>query len=89
MSWPTGRAGHSEKSMVAASVIGRQPAAAEFLLSLAGVGLPGLDTMPLQDGSLAQDRGTSPQVVQQLPGYARRWHAIVMAEPNSAAVSRY
>ncbi|WP_305823389.1 alpha/beta hydrolase family protein [Massilia brevitalea] len=80
-----GLVGHSEGPMVAASVIGRQPAAADFLVSLAGVGLPGLEMLLLQDGLLAKDRGASPQEVKQLLGYISRWYAIVMAEADSTA----
>ncbi len=79
-----GLVGHSEGPMIAASVIGRQPAAVDFLVSLAGVGLPGLDMLLLQDGLLAKDRGASPEEVKQLLGYISRWYAIVMAEPDSA-----
>lgn len=80
-----GLVGHSEGPMIAASVIGRQPTAVDFLVSLAGVGLPGLEMLLLQDGLLAKDRGASPLEVKQLLGYISRWYAIAMAEADGAA----
>ena len=46
--------------MIAATVAARQLAAVDFLVSLGGVGLPGLEQMLLQDRLLARDNGALP-----------------------------
>ena len=55
-----GLIGHSEGAMIAATVAARQLAAVDFLVSLGGVGLPGLEQMLLQDRLLARDNGALP-----------------------------
>lgn len=80
-----GLIGHSEGPMIAATVAARQPASVDFLVSMAGVGLPGLDLMLLQDRLTARDNGASPEEITQLMVYIRRFYEIVLAEANSDA----
>jgi pimeloyl-ACP methyl ester carboxylesterase len=77
-----GLIGHSEGSMIAASVTARRPAAVDFLVSMAGVGLPGLDMMLLQDRLTAKDNGASPEEITHLMTYVRRFYEIVIADPD-------
>jgi pimeloyl-ACP methyl ester carboxylesterase len=80
-----GLIGHSEGPMIAAAVTARQPASVDFLVSMAGVGLPGLDLMLLQDRLVAKDRGASPEEIAQLMVYVRHFYDIVMAEADNEA----
>lgn len=80
-----GLIGHSEGPMIAAAVAARQPAAVDFLVSLAGVGLPGVELILLQDRLQAKDNGASPEEVEQLMVYVRRFYEIVMAETDGDA----
>lgn len=80
-----GLIGHSEGPMIAAAVASRQPASVDFLVSMAGVGLPGLDIILLQDRIAAQDNGANPEETEQLMRYVRRYYEIVMAEADKDA----
>lgn len=80
-----GLIGHSEGPMIAATVAARQPASVDFLVSMAGVGLPGRDLILLQDRLLAKDHGASPEEIEQLMVYIRRFYDIVIAEADSGA----
>lgn len=77
--------GHSEGPMIAAEVMRQDPQAADFLVSLAGVGLKGKDLVLLQDRLLAQDRGASPEEVARLAAYAGRFYDIVIASTDIPA----
>lgn len=77
--------GHSEGPMVAAAVARRQPRLVDFLVSMAGVGMPGLDVMLLQDRLAASDRGASPAEVDRLEVLGRQFYEIVIAQPDSEA----
>lgn len=77
-----GLIGHSEGPMIAAAVAARQSASVDFLVSLAGVGLPGLEMMLLQDRLTAQDNGASPDEAERLTAYIRRFYAIVIAQTD-------
>jgi pimeloyl-ACP methyl ester carboxylesterase len=77
-----GLIGHSEGPMIAAAVAARQPASVDFLVSMAGVGLPGLDMMLLQDRLWAKDHGASPEETTRLMNYVRRYYDIVIAEAD-------
>lgn len=76
--------GHSEGPMIAADVLQKDPKAADFLISLAGVGLKGKDLIVLQDRLLAQDRGASPAEVERLAAFASRFYDIVIANADVA-----
>ena len=80
-----GLVGHSEGSMIAARVAARQPADVDFLVSMGGVGLPGLELILLQDRLLVQDRGASLEETAQLMTYIRGFYDIVMAHADSEA----
>lgn len=88
-----GLVGHSEGPMIAAKVAARQPADVDFLVSMGGVGLPGLELILLQDRLLVQDRGASPEETAQLMTYIRGFYDIVLAhadsEPRVAALKAY
>lgn len=80
-----GLVGHSEGPMIAARVAARKPASIDFLVSMAGVGLPGLDMILLQDRLLVEDRGASPDETAQLMTYIRGFYGIVLAHADSEA----
>ncbi len=77
-----GLIGHSEGPMIAATVAAREPASVDFLVSMAGVGLPGLDMILLQDRLGARDNGASPEEVNQLMVYVRHFYEIVIAQAD-------
>jgi pimeloyl-ACP methyl ester carboxylesterase len=80
-----GLIGHSEGPMIAAAVASRQPASVDFLVSMAGVGLPGLEMMLLQDRLVAEGNGASPEETERLMRYVRRYYEIVIAEADKDA----
>lgn len=80
-----GLIGHSEGPMIAAAVAARQSASVDFLVSMAGVGLPGLELIVLQDRLAAQDNGASPEETERLMRYVRRFYEIVIAETDKDA----
>lgn len=75
--------GHSEGPMIAAAVAARHPASVDFLVSLAGVGLPGKQLIEAQDRLLAKDNGASPAEVERLMEYVSRFYDIIIAQPES------
>ncbi len=75
-----GLVGHSEGSMIAASVAARRPTSVDFMVSLAGVGLPGLDMMLLQDRIVAKDNGADPVAVEKLMVYVSNYYEIIIAQ---------
>jgi uncharacterized protein len=77
--------GHSEGPMIAATVAARHPASIDFIVSLGGVGLPGIDMILLQDQAYARDQGARPDELPRLMRYARQWYATIMAQPEPAA----
>lgn len=77
-----GVVGHSEGPMIAAAVLAKHPRAFDFLVSLAGVGLPGKTMLELQDRLLIVDRGASPAETERLMRYVSRFYDIVIAEPD-------
>jgi pimeloyl-ACP methyl ester carboxylesterase len=85
-----GLLGHSEGSQVAAAVAAAHPEAVDFIVSMAGVGLPGLELMLLQDRQYALDQGASPQDLERLMPYVRNYYDTVLAtadgEPRIAAL---
>lgn len=76
---------HSEGPMIAARVEAQHPQAMDFLVSMAGVGLPGIDLILMQDRILAQDRGATGPELERLANYERKFYETVMAHPEPAA----
>lgn len=77
-----GFVGHSEGPGIAAKVAQRQPESVDFIVSLAGVGLPGVEMLLLQDAATAKVNGASEQEVFQLVEYARQFYQIIIDEPQ-------
>jgi pimeloyl-ACP methyl ester carboxylesterase len=77
-----GLVGHSEGSQVAAAVAATHPEAVDFLVSMAGVGMKGLDLMLLQDRQYALDQGATPQELERLMPYVRSYYDTVLATPD-------
>ena len=75
-----GLVGHSEGSQVAAAVAAGQPAAVDFVVSLAGVGLPALEALVAQDRIWAGDHGASPAEAEWATAYARKFYEVVLAQ---------
>lgn len=80
-----GLVGHSEGSRIAAAVAARRPASVDFVVSLAGVGMPGLDAMLAQDRIVAQDHGASPAQANWAMTYVRRFYETVLAHAEPRA----
>jgi pimeloyl-ACP methyl ester carboxylesterase len=77
-----GVVGISEGSGLAASVAARDPAAVDFVVSLAGVGVKGLELLLLQDRLYAIDKGAQPDDVARLMPYVRTYYEVILAHPN-------
>jgi pimeloyl-ACP methyl ester carboxylesterase len=76
---------HSEGPMIAARVAAMHPQSIDFLVSLAGVGLPGMELILMQDRLAAQDRGATPSELERLARYERSFYGTVVAQPDPAA----
>ena len=79
-----GLVGHSEGPGIAAAVAARYPKSVDFIVSLAGVGLKGIDMMLLQDRATATANGASPEQAEVLVRYARSYYQTVVANPDAA-----
>ena len=77
-----GLIGHSEGPGIAAAVAAAHPADVDFLVSLAGVGLNGLDSMLVQDRAWAKDHGASPAAIAKLMVYVRHYYETILAQPD-------
>lgn len=73
-----GIVGHSEGPGIGARVAAAHPELVDFLVSLAGVGLPGVDMMLLQDRAGAAANGATPQQVEQIDRYGRAYYAAIV-----------
>jgi len=78
-----GLVGHSEGPGIAAAVAARHPQSVDFLVSLAGVGLPGLDLMLLQDRSTAEANGATPAEAEQIVAYSRKYYDTIIAQADA------
>lgn len=72
--------GHSEGGSIAADAAVQ--AKADFIVSLAGIGLSGLDSMLLQDGTEAAAKGASEAEVKDLRRIARGYYAAILRGTN-------
>ncbi len=79
-----GLIGLSEGPGIAAAVAAKHPESVDFIVSLAGIGLAGLDVMLLQDSVAAHDGGATAQELPRLMDYVRKYYTIVMTEPDVA-----
>lgn len=77
-----GLIGLSEGPGIAAAVAARHPKSIDFLVSMAGVGLPGLDMLLLQDRIVAEDHGANPAEADRLMAYVRKYYATILAQPE-------
>lgn len=77
--------GHSEGPMIAARVAGQYPQFVDFLVSMAGVGLPGMELILMQDRLSAQDKGATAPELERLALYERKFYETVIAHEDSAA----
>ncbi|MES3025256.1 MAG: alpha/beta fold hydrolase [Pseudomonadota bacterium] len=76
--------GLSEGPGLAAAVAARDPASVDFLVSMAGIGMNGLDTMLVQDRVVARDHGANPAEVERLMAYVRGFYDVLMAHDEAA-----
>lgn len=79
-----GIVGHSEGAAVAANAAARHPDVVDFVVSMGGVGLNGVDLELLQDRQQAIDNGAGPADVDRLMAYVRRYYETVLATPDGA-----
>jgi pimeloyl-ACP methyl ester carboxylesterase len=76
-----GLIGLSEGPQIAAAVAARQPDAVNFVVSLAGTGLPGIEMLLLQDRVWAKDHGANPAQVERLMVYVRKYYETILINP--------
>lgn len=85
-----GLIGHSQGAILAAAVAARSPNSVDFLVSLAGVGLSGLQNTVLQDIEYARDQQATPTEVARLAVYVRAYYDEIIANaedgPRMAAL---
>jgi pimeloyl-ACP methyl ester carboxylesterase len=77
-----GLVGHSEGPGIAAAVAGQYPQSVDFLVSLAGVGLPGLDMLLLQDRAAATVNGATPAQADRLVAWSRTYYQTIIDQPD-------
>jgi pimeloyl-ACP methyl ester carboxylesterase len=75
---------HSEGPEVAARLAAATPQALDFIVSMAGVGLNGLDAMLAQDRVYAQDKGAGPGETDRLMVYVRQFYEAIIAHSEPA-----
>ncbi len=74
--------GHSEGGLIAAKLAAEDPKSVDFVVSLAGPGLGGLDLMVLQDRVGYERAGLPPGQAQMLEDYGKRFYTIVIANQD-------
>lgn len=77
-----GLVGHSEGSQIAAAVAARHPEAVDFIVSLGGLGVSGLDLVMLQDRHAAVDLGATPSELARIMSYVQKYYETVLATPD-------
>jgi uncharacterized protein len=83
---PVGLIGHGEGALVAAEVAAQNPAAVDFVVSLAGSGMRGEDLLLLQDRLQLERQGLSASELGKLAAYERRFYDTVLAHPRTAEI---
>ncbi|MEI6106332.1 MAG: alpha/beta fold hydrolase [Opitutae bacterium] len=78
-----GLIGHSEGPQIAAAVAARHPKDVNFVVSLAGTGLPGIEMILLQDRVWAKDHGANPAEVERLMVYVRKYYETIVSNADS------
>jgi pimeloyl-ACP methyl ester carboxylesterase len=73
-----GLIGLSEGPQIAAEVAAKNPEAVNFVVSLAGSGLPGIEMLLLQDRAWAKDHGANPAEVERLMVYVRAYYEAII-----------
>ena len=76
---------HSEGPEIAARVASADPQSVDFIVSMAGVGLNGLNAMLVQDRVYAQDKGANPAETDSLMVYVRKFYETIIAQPDAVA----
>lgn len=79
-----GLLGLSEGSGIAAAVAARDPANADFIVSLGGMGVTGLELMYQQDRIAMIDNGATASQADQIMRYIRKYYALVLAHDDPA-----
>jgi dienelactone hydrolase len=74
-----GLIGLSEGPQIAAEVAAKNSETVNFVVSLAGTGLPGIDMLLLQDRVWAKDHGANPAEVDRLMVYVREYYETIMS----------
>lgn len=77
-----GLVGHSEGSQIAAAVAAHHPEAVDFIASLAGPGVSGVELVLLQDRLSAYDLGAKPEEVERIMSYVKQYYETVLATPD-------
>ena len=77
--------GHSEGAEVVARTAAAEPQSADFIVSMAGVGLNGLKALLVQDRVYALDKGASAAEADQLMVYVRKFYATIIAQADPLA----
>lgn len=77
-----GLIGHSEGPQIAASVAAQHPETVNFVVSLAGTGLPGIEMIVVQDRVWAKDHGANPAEVERLMVYVRKYYETILINPT-------
>ncbi len=73
-----GLIGLSEGPQIAAEVAAQNPETVNFVVSLAGTGLPGIEMLMLQDRVWAKDHGANAAEVDQLMVYVRDYYETIL-----------
>lgn len=74
---------HSEGPEVTARAAAADPKSIDFIVSMAGVGLNGLEAMLVQDRVYAQDKGANPAEADSLMIYVRTFYETIIAQPDA------
>ena len=74
---------HSEGPEVAARAAAADPQSIDFIVSMAGVGLNGLEALLVQDRVYARDKGASAAQAERLLIYVRKFYETIIAQPET------
>lgn len=80
-----GLIGLSEGSRLSAGVAARAPRDVDFIVSLAGVGLPGLENLLLQDRIETMDAGATAEEADRVVAYVRDYYGTIVAHADADA----